>query len=206
MADFLSAFTRTMKNEGAYSFNPRDAGGETYKGIARNYWPKWGGWKYVDGCKSQLVTPSPYGTSAYFAWAKHLNDLLEQIMALQALVQAFYRDNFWRRLGELNSQEIANFVYDKDVNTGSMGSRWLQAACGVLVDGCVGSMTLAAANKCDPAALLDAMKEDAKDFYLHCAQKPGQAQFWRSWIGRVGLSPEKLAEANAEAKEKGIIA
>ncbi|MDA8114996.1 MAG: hypothetical protein M0Z43_09770 [Acidithiobacillus sp.] len=206
MADFQVAYSATAQNEGGYSLNPSDTGGETYKGISRKNWPKWGGWKYVDGCKGQLVAPPTYGTSGYRNWVAYLNRSLEAINALQALVQAFYRDNFWKRLGELNSQDVANFVYDKDVNTGSMGSRWLQAACGVNVDGVVGAITIATANKINPLTLLETMQDDAVAFYLHCAQKPGQAQFWKSWIGRVGLSPEKLAQANAEAKEKGIIA
>lgn len=206
MADFLTAHKHVMANEGGYSVNPRDTGGETYKGVSRNNWPRWGGWKYIDVVKSQVVAMPTYGTSAYFSWAKFLNSKLADIGALQNLVLEFYRTNFWKQLDGINSQDVATWVYDKDVNTGSMGSRWLQAACGVLVDGTVGPRTIAAANAADPVALLEEMKEDAKDFYLHQAQKPGQGQFWHSWIGRVGLSPEKLTAANVEARAKGITA
>ena len=48
MAIFNSAFQITMGNEGGYANNPADSGGETYKGIAKNYWPNWEGWTAVD--------------------------------------------------------------------------------------------------------------------------------------------------------------
>lgn len=206
MADFLTAHKHVMANEGGYAFNPRDTGGETYKGVSRNNWPKWGGWKYIDGVKTGMVKQPVYGTEEYRNWVKYLNKALAGINALQNLVLEFYRKNFWKQLDGINSQDVATWVYDKDVNTGSMGSRWLQAACGVLVDGCVGPRTIAAANSANPSDLLYDMQEDAKDFYLHQAQKPGQAQFWRSWISRVGLTPDRLAAANIEAHNAGIIA
>lgn len=39
MADFDKAHLEVMGNEGGYANNPVDAGGETYKGIARKFWP-----------------------------------------------------------------------------------------------------------------------------------------------------------------------
>jgi lysozyme family protein len=195
-----------MGHEGGYANNPADRGGETYKGIARNYWPRWSGWKYIDGLTIQLVKQPEYGTKAYFNWAKFLNEKLEAIVALQQLVLGFYKMNFWKDLDEIDSQVIATWVYDKDVNTGSMGSRWLQEALGVVIDGRIGPKTIAAANSADPLALLDEMKEHATHYYLELAQKPNQAGFWKSWISRVGLSTERLAQANFEARNLGIIA
>ena len=48
MAKFQIAEAITGRNEGGYANNSADTGGETYAGIARNYWPKWQGWKYID--------------------------------------------------------------------------------------------------------------------------------------------------------------
>jgi lysozyme family protein len=206
MSIFLTAHKEVMANEGGYANNPADRGGETYKGIARNFWLRWGGWKYVDGVTAQLVKMPNYGTSAYFAWVKHLNSKLAEISALQQLVLVFYEATFWKRLGEINDQTIATWIYDKDVNTGSMGSKWLQEALGVTVDGAIGPKTIAAANQADSATLLEGMKDHAAAYYLALAQKPHQKDFWHSWISRVGLSPEKLAQANLEARNLGIIA
>ena len=44
MADFKVAFAKTIRFEGGYVNHKADKGGETYKGIARNFWPKWKGW------------------------------------------------------------------------------------------------------------------------------------------------------------------
>jgi lysozyme family protein len=40
MTDFNQAFKITMNNEGGFSDNVNDRGGETWRGIARNFWPK----------------------------------------------------------------------------------------------------------------------------------------------------------------------
>ena len=206
MADFLAAHQTVMGHEGGYANNPNDRGGETYKGIARNFHATWGGWKYIDQAKAQLIKQPAYGTSEYFSWVRHLNGKLADINALQQLVLEFYKKNFWKRLGEINDQELAAWVYDKDVNTGDDGSRWLQESAHVKVDGQIGSVTIAAVNAADPFVLLERMKSMAVDHYLAEARKPGQKGFWKSWISRVGLSPEKLAQANSEARNFGIIA
>lgn len=206
MSDFLLAHKEVMSNEGGYANNPADRGGETYKGVARNFWPKWGGWKYIDGAKGGTLKQPPYGTSEYYSWAKFLNSQLANINALQQLVLDFYRANFWKHLSEITDQALATWIYDKDVNTGSMGSRWLQESLSVVVDGCIGPKTIAAANKADAFTLLERMKTIAVDYYLHLAQKPHQSGFWKSWIARVELSPEKLAQANSRAHDLGIIA
>lgn len=205
MSDFKTAHKEVMNTEGGYANDPRDHGGETYKGIARKFWPRWGGWTYIDGMTSQLVKQPPHGTREYFNWVSHLNKHLSDINALQQLVFVFYEANFWKRLGDIVDQSVATWVYDKDVNTGSMGSKWLQEVLGVTVDGVIGSKTISAANQADPAALLGEMKGHATVYYLTLAQKPHQGQFWHSWISRVGLPPDKLAQANSEARFLGII-
>jgi lysozyme family protein len=214
MSDFLTAHKKVMSNEGGVNYNPADRGNvvvkgivtiPTYKGIAPAFWPKWGGWKYITGCVCQLVKMPAFGTTEYYNWAKHLNHQLAGLSALQQLVFEFYKVNFWKRLGEIEDQTLATWVYDKDVNTGDNGSRWLQEAAHITVDGKIGAITLAAVNKADAFTLLQRMKTLAVDHYLHEAQKPHQKGFWKSWISRVELSPEKLVQANSEARNLGII-
>lgn len=195
MSDFLIAHKEVMNNEGGVNFNPKDRGNvivngvvtlPTYKGIAPKFWPQWGGWRYISGCISQMVKMPAFGTSEYYSWAKYLNSQLEKIPALQRLVLDFYKTNFWKRLGEIENQAVATWVYDKDVNTGSMGSRWLQEALGVTVDGAVGSKTIAAANAADPVPLLEEMKKLARAYYRQIvASDPSQEQFLRGWLARV---------------------
>jgi lysozyme family protein len=206
MAEFEPAYLKTTATEGGYANDPHDRGGETYKGVSRINWPKWGGWKYIDGAKGGLLNQPAFGSHEYYNWTKVLNNQLANVNALQVLVAAFYQLNFWKRLGEISDQALASFIYDKDVNTGSMGSRWLQEAVVVTVDGQIGPKTIAAVNSSNAFVLLERIKTLAVDYYLTLAQKPGQSGFWKSWIGRVDLSPAKLAQANSRALELGILA
>ena len=48
MADFNQAFDITMGHEGGYANNKLDTGGETYRGVSRNNWPDWEGWRLID--------------------------------------------------------------------------------------------------------------------------------------------------------------
>ena len=186
MADFESAFNATMKHEGGYANNPHDHGGETYKGIARKCHSTWRGWKFLDIIKGQLTKSPPYGTKEYYNWARFLNSELDKSTAFQSMVLSFYKDNFWKRLGEIEDQSIASWVFDKDVNTGSMGSKWLQEAAGATVDGVVGSKTIAVVNQCNPTKLLEYCREKAKNFYLNLALKdPSQSRFLQGWLARV---------------------
>jgi len=195
MSDFKKAFIRTMGHEGGASFNPDDRGNvvvngvvtiPTYKGIAPKSWPKWGGWKYIDGVKAQMVNMPAYGTSAYREWVKHLNKSLAGINSLQALVEAFYLDNFWKRLGDIEDQRIAETIFDMDVNSGSMGSKLMQRAAGVDDDGNIGPKSIEAINALDPVQLLIAFNTRAKEFYDGIIERnPSQEQFRRSWYSRL---------------------
>lgn len=187
MADFNTAFKATDNIEGEYANNPADRGGETYKGIARKKHHEWVGWRLIDSIKARMVKQPAYGTSEYRSWVKHLNSLLRDSVSVQAKVKEFYLTLFWRNLGKLENQELANWVYDKDVNTGSRGSRWLQQALGVKVDGVVGPQTIAAANSVsDPDDLLDHMKALARQYYTQVAENdPTQQQFLKGWLARV---------------------
>lgn len=187
MADFNTAFSATDKIEGEYANNPADTGGETYRGISRKKHPEWVGWRLIDSIKATLVKQPAYGTSEYRNWVKHLNSLLRDSVSVQSKVKDFYLTLFWRNLGKLESQELANWVYDKDVNTGSRGSRWLQEALGIKVDGVVGPQTIAAANAVtDPAPLLVHMKSLACDYYTQVVENdPTQQQFLKGWLARV---------------------
>lgn len=186
MSDFQKAYNRTMGNEGGYAHNPKDTGGETYKGISRNNWPKWAGWRTLDTVKTGMVASPAYGSSAYNEWVHHLNSLLAVSPNLQALVQAFYKDNFWKRLSEINDQRIAEEVFDKTVNCGNVASFWLQRAASVGADGVIGSLTISTVNSLDPVALLNDFNEQAQHYYEGIIKHdPSQSVFRKSWFARL---------------------
>ena len=79
MANFKEAFEKTMGHEGGYGNDPDDAGGETYKGIARVYNPGWSGWAVIDAAKTASIGNFPAS--------------LDQNATLQASVQSFYKES-----------------------------------------------------------------------------------------------------------------
>lgn len=186
MADFGLAHRKVMGHEGGYANNPADRGGETYKGIARKHHSRWGGWRYIDGCLAQITKQPKYGSPEYKNWVRYVDQKLAEINALQSLVLSFYKDMFWKRLGEIDDQDLAAWIYDRDVNTGSKGSRWLQETLGLDVDGVIGSMTITAANLANPDTLLNTLREKARNYYVQIAAKdPSQQQFLKGWLARV---------------------
>lgn len=200
MAKFEIAHKATSQNEGGYSLNPSDHGGETYRGIARNFHPKWQGWQGIDAAKKRLLPPPPYGTREYRNWMAHFNDIIDSAPLLQKYVDEFYKANFWDayRLGEIESQEVANRLFDAAVNAGSRGIKWAQEAAGVKTDGVVGPATLKALNATVPAVLLAKMKEIAGDYrMMKVAADPSQKQFLKGWLRRDGFSEDEIKEMMA---------
>jgi len=102
MADFLLAYKKTARNEGGWNHVAGDTGGETYKGISRNNFPSWAGWKRIDKLK-----PLKHGA--------FIND-----PGLDHLVHQFYIDNFWNKImgDKITNQEIADSMFDSAVNMG----------------------------------------------------------------------------------------
>lgn len=182
MAKFEIAESITGRNEGGYANNKADKGGETYAGIARNHWPKWEGWEYIDHIKAQL------GTSA-----KTINLYASKDMAVVTLVSDFYKQNFWdvMKLDLVNDQQLANSVYDFGVNSGTVRSaKFLQQAvnnvCGVglTVDGQIGNKTITEVNKHDAESIYNVFDKLREEFYRSIA-KGSQAQFLKSWLSRL---------------------
>lgn len=172
MAQFEPAFEATMKHEGGYANNPADKGGETYKGIARKFWPGWKGWPLVDAAKQKPNWPHNLGS----------------IKELQVAVAQFYQSNFWPRyISEINSQDVANWLFDKAVNMGLVQAiKLVQRAAGVVDDGRFGPKTANAISAADPIALLGACRAQASAFYIALADKnPSQKQFLKGWLARA---------------------
>jgi lysozyme family protein len=106
MADFLTAYKVARANEGGYRNVSYDVGGETYKGVARNYWPNWAGWKIVDAYKAKNG-PIKHG-------------FIIPDAQLDSLVHKFFMDNFWAKnlLNFLKNQSLATLALDMSINHG----------------------------------------------------------------------------------------
>lgn len=177
MADLKLALPRLLKNEGGYSNDPDDTGGETYRGISRKNFPEWRGWNIVDAHKP-------------------LKD--EEIIvdgSLDADIEYFYRINFWNvnRLDEVSDQEIATKLLDMCVNLGSSRAiKILQQELNIVlgielkVDGNMGPQTLSALNKSNPEELLDYVRLSLSSFYMALAiKRPQNQKFLKGWLRRA---------------------
>lgn len=103
--DFLKALAFTLKNEGNYSNHPNDPGGETWKGVSRNNFPDWEGWKIIDAFKD---------TNGKIDIQLALNH-----KGLQMMVEFLYFDAFWEPLRcEQIHQPLAIIIFDQAVNQG----------------------------------------------------------------------------------------
>ena len=89
MADFLAAYNPLKQFEGGWCNVPGDAGGETYAGIARNFFPDWSGWPLIDAEKSHVSFRQ--GSTAF-------SRRLSSVPGLADLVTDWYRVEWWERM------------------------------------------------------------------------------------------------------------
>ncbi len=184
MANFDIAYKKTASQEGGYVKDPRDKGGETYMGISRKYHPDWEGWKkFIDPCNNPE-----------FGSTLKRGDIID-VEELHSLVKSFYKENFWDRLrcSSLESQEIADELYDTAVNMGIVTAvKILQRSINLLisgsisVDGIIGYKTLCNANQINPKYLLKTLNGFQFMKYVSiCETNPSQEKFFKGWLKRV---------------------
>lgn len=106
MAKFIDAYKKVLNNEGIYSNDPDDAGGETYKGISRKANPNWDGWISIDAIKKAHPTT--------------FKGILKKTPELEKKVQELYKDKYWDcfELDDVPSQLVAEQMFDTAVNQG----------------------------------------------------------------------------------------
>lgn len=106
MAKFIDAYKKVLNNEGIYSNDPDDAGGETYKGISRKANPNWDGWISIDAIKKAHPTT--------------FKNILKKTPELEKKVQDLYKDKYWDcfELDDVPNQLVAEQMFDTAVNQG----------------------------------------------------------------------------------------
>jgi len=194
MADFNIAYNITMMNEGGYSLDPDDAGGETYKGISRRYNPTWSGWERIDIFKGLPDFPKN----------------LEGKNSIQDAVKIFYKQIYWDRfLGDnIDKQNVAMEMFDTSVNMGvSKACIFLQQALNLLnrngslfndmiEDGFMGNITINTLNEyCKKETdiyLLKIMNILQGMHYINYMKKsPIQEKYARGWLERVEIKDRR---------------
>ncbi len=173
MANFASAFSATMKAEGGYVNDPKDPGGETYKGVARKLNSKWDGWIVIDKAKQANNFPANLDSNA----------------PLQEKIKAFYETNYWDKVrgDDINDQHIAESIFDFAVNAGPVTSAKLaQLTVNAEPDGVIGPATLQKINADDPRAFLSLFALHKIRRYMKiCEQRPDSKKFFYGWVRRT---------------------
>lgn len=171
-SDWEKAIAFVLKEEGGYSFDPNDRGGETMFGICRRDWNDWPGWKIVEARKALPDFPA------------NINDDPGLIQA----AKDFYRVNFWEKChcDEVPSP-LAIALFDGAVNQGVGGAvRSLQIAIGNLeVDGAMGDKTKAAVFKAGPTILRRFLAQRMVR-YIRTIMKDNTQEAWAdNWSNRL---------------------
>jgi len=185
---FEKLFKEVMAMEGGYADVSEDAGGETYKGIARNFHPTWTGWGIID------IEKEGGGNFA---------GRLDASVDLYLMVKDFYKINFWDRFRgddiSLKSLPVAAEMFDIAVNMGCRrAGEFLQKALNFLnrdgrlyldliCDGKIGAITLDTLSKYlknDSAKLLVKILNVMQGaHYLSYAERSSEQEiFIRGWF------------------------
>lgn len=177
MANFDMFFPTLLSHEGGFVDDPADPGGATNKGIT-------------------LATFQRYAQQ-YLG----IEPTLENLKALtDAQAGRIYKPLYWDKIhgDEIELQDLANIVFDFQVNAGGNASKLLQRILNDLgenpplaVDGDVGSGTMAALRRADQNAVYRAYKKGRVDYYRDLvARRPALGKFLNGWLNRVNSFPD----------------
>lgn len=191
---FKVSFDKTMLNEGFYSNDKDDPGGETWRGISRVKWPSWLGWSVVDSVKASFNGSVP-----------EMEKKLKADTALALHVEDFYSKHFWTPSAcwDVVSQDLADMLFDTAVNMGvGRVIIWLQESMNILnrnqeswpdidEDGQWGSkskLVLSKISEKDQDTLARVIGGLRLGYYLAIMRKnPSQEKWARGWINRINF-------------------
>lgn len=116
MALFRPALKKVLAYEGGYANDKDDAGGETYKGIARRFHSTSIMWKEIDKIKSSIKG----NINSDMSRVKTINKLLESNDIVTKEVERIYKKEYWDvlHLDEMRSEKIAYQLFETAVNMG----------------------------------------------------------------------------------------
>jgi lysozyme family protein len=177
MADFNAFFPTLLKHEGGFVDDPADPGGATNKGIIM---------ETFRSCARKYLGIDP---------------TLENLKALtDEQAGKIYKPLYWDKVhgDEIDVQELANILFDFQVNAGANGSMLLQrvlndmgASPALAVDGAIGSGTMKALKALDQKEVYRRYKQGRLDYYNDLvAERPALEKFLAGWINRVNSFPD----------------
>lgn len=178
-AAFPGCLRFVLDKEGGFVDHPNDKGGATNKGVTQ---------------------------AVYDAWRRRRSLLPQSVRLItDDEVAAIYKREYWDRVGgDQLPAPLALAVFDGAVNSGvSRAARWLQRACGTVVDGVVGPGTLAAAKKAVERGgalnlALDIVTMRREFYYDIVDANPSQKVFLRGWINRIDAVEKECKRLDKE--------
>jgi lysozyme family protein len=173
MADFNKALEEVLKNEGQYSNDPDDPGGETYKGIARNRNSEWQGWIRIDLLRIESGFP----------------DNLLTDTNLDYLVRSLYQVHYWHKIqgDQIKEQRIGETIFDFAVNAGVITTaRLVQLVSGAVIDGVIGEKTITKLNEMDSDLFISQFALSKLARYISiCKKRPKSRKYFYGWCRRI---------------------
>lgn len=156
--NFVSALAAVLVHEGGYVNHPRDPGGATNKGVTQRVYDDW---RVNRGLPPRSV--------------KFLQ---------QAELEAIYKRQYWDAVkGDDLPTGVDYCVFDLAVNSGvNRAARFLQRSAGVLEDGKIGPVTLAAVKALSPSLLVDMICDERMCFLKSLGTFD---TFGKGWTRRV---------------------
>jgi len=188
---FNKAYKVLIEHEGGYGFDPDDNGGETYKGIAKNFNMNWEGWEliYIAIDKLRLRGIKKLTNTI-------ITEELDSNKELSKLVEKFYYNKYWRplRLNRIYDNTLVLALFDKGVNMGIRQTvKLLQRALNTLgskliEDRFLGNATIKEINKYSryKGIVLKSYKGELYGFYKMLRNRNKKyVKFIKGWIRRI---------------------
>ncbi len=177
MASFDAFFTTLLKHEGGFVDDPVDPGGATNKGVTMGTFKS---------CAQKYLGIEP---------------TLENLKALtDEQAGKIYKPLYWDKVhgDDIDVQELANILFDFQVNAGANASKLLQRVLNDLgtkpalaVDGAIGKGTMKALQALDEKEVYRRYKQGRIDYYKDLvAKRPPLEKFLKGWINRVNSFPD----------------
>jgi len=184
MDNFLKALEFTLRWEGGFSDHPADKGGATMRGITQATYDA-----YLRSIGIKVASPPEqifFQSRADFVAAMLAFVPTYPVKGIRdEEIEWIYRRNYWEEIkGDSLPSPLSIAVFDCAVNSGpSRSIKLLQAACGgLIIDGAIGPLTLAAAQAVQVGKVIDHREAFLRRIVV---RDETQKVFLAGWLNRT---------------------